>query len=820
MKITLLSITLLLLSACSKNSDKNHANILLSNYLNKDNTPTPPTFHLLSDIRSEIKAPEISAEDRKLVLDQARLVLAEIYVNRLVKIADFGSQADPLPQLDTFEKDYLNFTASTFHENLAKIFASQKDSHTWYQLPGTMGCYASFFPFSLVPAKSEANADISIIKKIRTDEEIYRLIPEFKKVSIGDELISINGKKTNLAILDVNILSAGSNPGALRRKANNLLSYRSHWGYPVPKEEKAIFEFKRMDKTIYKIEMPWLVSKDNACLSSDEKMKPRFKRPAKNIAEDRYQVEYQNFYKSKSTDKTVAGMVGTIEPSIHWWVLENENGKFGVIRLDSFMPENVSPEGARDIIESLLLNEMAAFDGVIFDLRNNGGGMISYGQSLAELFTGKELDVLDFQLVNSKANFHYFSVAEPNSDFFIMLQDAVAAGRVMTRPIPLSRAEGIFIKGQAFFKPVAIFMNGGCYSTCDMMSALFQDLSIGEVWGEDLQTGAGGANNWNHNEMVRSLPENNRGDFAALPKGQAIGFAFRQTIRVGSHAGEILENAGAKADYLIPASAQDIVDNGKSQFLKITKNLALKAQSYIAWAGISNRQERDSTSDIGFLKIDFKGTDAIKVFRKDNEVAHFDVTNSTSLQTASIPLELTKNTNHSFEVIGLSAGARVWRKLTSIRQIPESLVLEASQTLAFDFKQTYLPMAIFNEHTRSINGWYLDNGALRIGSDLGYKEEVHSVASLFLDLKNKQNAVISFNLESYTEIDYDFISLEVRYENQIVNLLKPMSGAQESRNYNFDLSDFSGKKIEIRFVFTSDMGLNDKGVWLRDLVIK
>jgi hypothetical protein len=119
----------------------------------------------------------------------------------------------------------------------------------------------------------------------------------------------------------------------------------------------------------------------------------------------------------------------------------------------------------------------------------------------------------------------------------------------MTIPIPLSRAEGIFIKGQAFFKPVAIFMNGGCYSTCDMMSALFQDLGIGEVWGEDLQTGAGGANNWNHNEMVRSLPENNRGEFAALPKGQAIGFAFRQTIRVGSHAGEILENAGAKADY-------------------------------------------------------------------------------------------------------------------------------------------------------------------------------------------------------------------------------------------------------------------------------
>lgn len=793
---------------------------MLSNYLNKDNTPAPPTFHLLSDIRSEIKAPEISAEDRKLVFDQARLVLSEVYVNRLVKIADFGSLADPLPKLDALENNYLSLTANVFHEKLAAIFTTQKDSHTWYQLPQPMTCYASFFPFSLAPGKSVTNSDISVVKRIRSDAEIYRLIPEFKNVSVGDELISVNGKKTNLAILDVNILSPGSNPGALRRKSNSLLTYRAHWANPVPNEEKVIFEFKRADNTTYKISMPWLASKDNACLSSDEKIKSRYKLPIKNIAEDRYQVEYQNFFKSKSSDKNVAGMIDTIEPSIQWWVLENENGKFGVIRLDSFMPEKVSPEGARDIIEGLLLNEMAAFDGVIFDLRNNGGGMISYGQSLAELFTGKELDVLDFQLLNSKANFHYFSVAEPNSDFFIMLQDAVAAGRVMTRPIPLSRAEGIFIKGQAFFKPVAIFMNGGCYSTCDMMSALFQDLGIGEVWGEDLQTGAGGANNWNHNEMVRSLPENKRGDFAALPKGQAIGFAFRQTIRVGSHAGEILENAGAKADYLIPASAQDIVDNGKSQFLKITKNLAAKAQSYIAWAGISKLQESDVASEVGLIKIDFKGTDAIKVFRKNIEVAHLDVVNSISLQSTAIPVNLNKNTNHSFEVIGFSAGARVWRKLTSIRQIPESFVLEASQSLTFDFKQTYFPMAIFNEHTKSVNGWYLDNGALRIGTDSGYKDEVSSVASLFLDLKNKQDTVINFNLESYTEIDYDFISLEIMSGDRVVNLLKPMSGAQENRQYSFDLSEFNGKKIEIRFVFTSDMGLNDRGVWLRNLVIK
>lgn len=55
--------------------------------------------------------------------------------------------------------------------------------------------------------------------------------------------------------------------------------------------------------------------------------------------------------------------------------------------------------------------------------------------------------------------------------------------------------EGTFsYYGQAYVKPVGVFTDAHCYSSCDIFAANMQDSGAAIIFGEDPQTGAGGAN--------------------------------------------------------------------------------------------------------------------------------------------------------------------------------------------------------------------------------------------------------------------------------------------------------------------------------------
>ena len=51
-------------------------------------------------------------------------------------------------------------------------------------------------------------------------------------------------------------------------------------------------------------------------------------------------------------------------------------------------------------------------------------------------------------------------------------------------------------------------------------------------------------------------------------------------------------------------------------------------------------------------------------------------------------------------------------------------------------------------------------------------------------------------------------------------LVPKMSGALEKKSYEADLSEFAGKKFEIRFVFDSDAGVVDDGPQIDNLSIQ
>jgi C-terminal processing protease CtpA/Prc len=47
--------------------------------------------------------------------------------------------------------------------------------------------------------------------------------------------------------------------------------------------------------------------------------------------------------------------------------------------------------------------------------------------------------------------------------------------------------------GRIYYEPIGVLTDAGCYSSCDIFAAVFQDKNIGHVFGEVANTGGGGA---------------------------------------------------------------------------------------------------------------------------------------------------------------------------------------------------------------------------------------------------------------------------------------------------------------------------------------
>lgn len=62
-------------------------------------------YTTLSKRRSDISLPAYTPEEKQLVAEQAQTILRDIYVNREVKIASYGSLVDPVPKIASIVAD-------------------------------------------------------------------------------------------------------------------------------------------------------------------------------------------------------------------------------------------------------------------------------------------------------------------------------------------------------------------------------------------------------------------------------------------------------------------------------------------------------------------------------------------------------------------------------------------------------------------------------------------------------------------------------------------------------------------------------------------
>jgi hypothetical protein len=113
---------------------------------------------------------------------------------------------------------------------------------------------------------------------------------------------------------------------------------------------------------------------------------------------------------------------------------------------------------------------------------------------------------------------------------------------------PLHSEDSCNAIGQAYYGPVILITDALSYSTTDIFAAGFQDNKVGYILGTSDNTGAGGANKWTYDELVKALGREGKTRFPALPNQASFDLALRRSVRVGENEGRPLEELGVTPD--------------------------------------------------------------------------------------------------------------------------------------------------------------------------------------------------------------------------------------------------------------------------------
>jgi Peptidase family S41 len=220
-------------------------------------------------------------------------------------------------------------------------------------------------------------------------------------------------------------------------------------------------------------------------------------------------------------------------------------GVFGYVRIVTFA---IAGEQIEQFVQEFVrIAALLPQDGLIVDVRGNGGGTIAAGEGLLQTMTPVTIEPERFHLINTPLTLQMCEQDAELAPWKDSVREAVETGSTFSQGFPLTPPDFCNAIGQTYQGPIVLIIDAGCYSTTDMFSAGFQDHKIGVVLGTNGHTGAGGANVWEHNDLEHTLPVESS-PFRPIPKGASFRVAIRRSTRVNARSGQPLEDLGVVPD--------------------------------------------------------------------------------------------------------------------------------------------------------------------------------------------------------------------------------------------------------------------------------
>jgi C-terminal processing protease CtpA/Prc len=524
---------------------------------------------LLTDFREQLDQRSLTDEERDLVARQAARLVDDVYVHQWQKRAMYGIDASQ--RLRLLRRRLGQLSEAEFHNELQRIFTDLRDLHTLYVLPR--------------PYVGKLATVGMLIEQCWVDGEPRWLVSHVRPELVGDpklvrgaEITHWNGAPIAVAVARNAEKEGGSNPPARLARGRERMTQRSLAVSQVPDEDWVEVRYTVGGET-RETRIPWRIVSVNdeitptdgtpvAAAGADGETAARTASVAANvIAMDLRTEVVRQVKRALFAPPDIAAAEPTLIPNnrpdgeLKARVITTAHGTFGHLRLYTFHMEDQDYEGFLREIRRLLT--LMPRDGLIIDVRGNGGGYVYAAEALLQYFTPRIVRPEPFQFVNTEATAELSTVVEWLGPWHDSIGESIETGAQYSTAIPFFSEDEVNDFGQLYHGPVVLVTDALCYSATDIFAAGFQDNEIGPVLGVEGNTGAGGATVWEHSDLVNRWPG---GPFKALPRGARLRVSLLRTLRVGAHAGQPLEDLGVLPNEVHQLTRRDLLEGNADLF--------------------------------------------------------------------------------------------------------------------------------------------------------------------------------------------------------------------------------------------------------------
>jgi hypothetical protein len=591
---------------------------------------------------------QLTLAERRLLVDQAIVLLRDNYVHLPFKEAMHG--VNPRQRLRLLRARLERQTPEmmdpelAFHAEMFAIFNSVRDLHTNYMLPIPFVTRVPGDPPALI---SKFAYLPFLIEEYRDDTGSHYIVGHVVQgytapgLEPGAEITYWNGVPIDRAV-DVNAARfAGSNPAARQLRGVESLTLRALRVHPAPDEEWVTFNYIGVDGAAYERREPWLIADNrpsfvpdpNALatdavaigldIGADEIGRARQVLFAPQTIAAERDVAASGAPQAASAE---AGDIPTSLPTVfRARRVETPSGAFGHVRIFTFNVE----DPAAFVNEFVRLIRLLPQDGLIVDVRGNGGGHIHASELTLQTLSPRKIDPEPVQFINTELNLRITRKfdGDPRIDlgpWLDSMEQAVETGEIFSTAFPITPRDRANAIGQQYQGPIVLITNAACYSATDIFAAGFQDHGIGTVLGVDGNTGAGGANVWTHallKQLLDEAPADPSTPYKALPKESGMRVAIRRSLRVADRAGTPLEDLGVVPDERYDLTRDDVLHGNVGLLNRAGEILKSKSLRRLTATAVEG-----SDGKLGVYITEVRGVDRVDVYVDGRPRATVDVT--------------------------------------------------------------------------------------------------------------------------------------------------------------------------------------------------